>query len=277
MSRPVALTIAGSDPSGGAGIQADLKTFVAFGVHGTSVLTALTVQSTLAVKQIVAVAPELVVAQLDAVLEDLPVAAAKTGMLASVAVVEAVAAALDRRRAATGELRLVVDPVMRATSGDSLLEPAALESLKRALLPLAFLVTPNLAEASALSGRAVDCPAAMRDAAKAIAALGARAVLVKGGHLEGAALDVLFDGRDIHELEAPRLPGGAVRGTGCTLSAAITAGLARGDSLDAAVRRAKGFVRQAIAGAEVIGRGAALLDPLVRSGPAAHFTELEER
>jgi len=277
VSRPVALTIAASDPSGGAGIQADLKTFVAFGVHGTSVLTALTVQSTLAVEQIVVVAPELVVAQLDAVLDDIPVAAAKTGMLASAAVIEAVAAALDRRRAVTGELRLVVDPVMRATSGDRLLESGALEILKRALLPLAFLVTPNLAEASALSGREVDCPATMRDAAKAIAALGARAVLVKGGHLEGAALDVLFDGRDIHELEAPRLPAGAVRGTGCTLSAAITAGLARGDSLDAAVGRAKRFVHQAIAGAEVIGRGAALLDPLVRSGQAAHFTELEER
>jgi hydroxymethylpyrimidine/phosphomethylpyrimidine kinase len=277
VSRPVALTIAGSDPSGGAGIQADLKTFAVFRVHGASVLAALTAQSTLAVKQIVTLAPEFVVAQLEAVLEDLPVRAAKTGMLASAAVIEAVAAALLRRRAAGGDLCLVVDPVMNATTGRSLLERGALASLKRALLPLALLVTPNLAEAAALSGRPVDGPGAMRDAAKAIGDLGARAVLVKGGHLEGAALDVLFDGRDFHDLEAPRLPGGPVRGTGCTLSAAITAGLARGESLDRAVRVAKQFVHVAIAHAEALGQGAGMIDPLAQFERSAHSTELDGR
>ena len=261
MSPPVALTIAGSDPSGGAGIQADLKTFAAFGVYGASVIAALTAQSTTVVRAAVSVDPTLVAAQLDAVLDDLQVGAAKTGMLATAAVVEAVA----ERLAARPVPHLVVDPVMVATSGGRLLEPAALAALRTRLLPLASLVTPNLAEAEALTGRAVSSPSEMRDAARALLDLGARAALVKGGHLPGDALDVLADASGVRDLVAPRVAVPApLHGAGCTLSAAVAAGLTLGWGLDAAVTAAKDYVTCAIATAPAVGHGARPLNHAVR-------------
>ena len=254
--RPVALTIAGSDPSGGAGIQADVVTFARCGVHGASVVAALTVQDTRGVRAVMGVPPELVAQQLAAVRDDLDVRAAKTGMLLGAAVVEIVADALRARPVPA----LVVDPVLRATSGDALLDPAALDVLRTRLLPLATLVTPNLDEAEALTCRRVDRPEAMRDAARALVdELGAGAALVKGGHLAGPALDVLYDGRALHDLSAARVAGGTVRGTGCALSAAVTAGLALGHDLRTAVDDAKRWVTTAIAAAEPLGHGARLL------------------
>lgn len=254
--RPVALTIAGSDPSGGAGIQADVVTFARFAVHGASVVTALTAQDTCGVRTVMGVPPELVAQQLAAVRDDLDVRAAKTGMLLGAAVVDVVADALGRRPVPA----LVVDPVLRATSGDALLDADALGVVRTRLLPLATLVTPNLDEAQALTRRRVDGPAAMRDAARMLVdGLGARAALVKGGHLAGPALDVLYDGRAFHELSAARVAGGAIRGTGCALSAAVTAGLALGHDLRPAVDAGKRWVTAAIAAAEPLGRGARLL------------------
>ena len=252
---PVVLTIAGSDPSGGAGIQADVKTFATLGVFGAAVVTALTAQNTRGVLGIETVSPEFVVLQLDAVLDDLDVRAIKTGMLGRVAVVEAVAA-----RLATGPaVPIVVDPVLVATAGQALTESQAIETIRRRLLPLAAVVTPNLPEAEALTGRPVSTPAEMHDAARALIDLGARAALVKGGHLADAALDVLHDGTTAHELAAPRAPG-TFHGTGCALSAAIAVGLARGATLHDAVVQAKRYVTDAIAGSAPRGRGARPLD-----------------
>jgi hydroxymethylpyrimidine/phosphomethylpyrimidine kinase len=248
---PVALTIAGSDPSGGAGIQADLKTFAAFGVYGTSVVTALTAQNTRGVRAIAEVEPDFVAQQLDAVLDDLDVGAAKTGMLLRAGVIEAIA-----ERLAARPLRdLVVDPVMAATSGDALLDAGAIACLRTRLVPLATLVTPNLHEAEVLTARRVASPEDMRAAARALVELGARAALVKGGHLVGDALDVLYDGRRFHDFSAPRIERKATHGTGCTLSAAITAGLARGWNLSVAVATAKDWVTRAIASAPPHGEG----------------------
>jgi len=242
ITGPVALTIAGSDPSGGAGIQADLRTFAAFGVHGASVVTALTAQDTRRVRAIAEVTPAFVAQQLDAVLDDFEVRAAKTGMLHRAPVIDVVVARLHTRPLP----HLVVDPVMVATSGDPLLEPEGIAALRERLLPLATLVTPNLHEAEVLTGRAVTTVAEMREAARALVALGARAALVKGGHLAGDAVDVLYDGRGFRELGAPRQEGRRLHGTGCVLSAAITAGLARGSDLAEAVAEAKRFVTLAI-------------------------------
>ncbi|HZP41672.1 MAG TPA: bifunctional hydroxymethylpyrimidine kinase/phosphomethylpyrimidine kinase [Candidatus Binatia bacterium] len=250
---PVALTIAGSDPSGGAGLQADLKTFAALDVWGAAVVAALTAQNTCGVRACADVAPAFVGAQLDAVLDDLPVAAVKTGMLARAAVVDVVAEGLGARRP---RLPLVVDPVLVATSGDALAEPALAARLAERLLPLATVVTPNLAEAEALTGLRATTPAAMRDAARALVDRGARAALVTGGHLAGDPCDVLFDGAAFHDLVAPRIPLAPTHGTGCTLSAAIAAGLARGLDLLAAVAEAKAFVGRALAAATPVGRGA---------------------
>jgi hydroxymethylpyrimidine/phosphomethylpyrimidine kinase len=250
--RTVALTIAGSDSSGGAGIQADLKTFAAFDVHGASVVTALTAQSTQAVRAVAAVAADFVGAQLDAVLDDLDVAAAKTGMLDRVEVVATVADRLRRRPVP----HLVVDPVLVASTGATLLAPAGVDALRTLLLPLATLVTPNLREAETLTGRPVRDVAGMRDAARALVDAGARAALVTGGHLPGDPIDVLHDGRALHELPGVRHPGPSPHGTGCALSAAITARLARGDGLIAAVRTAKAWVADAIAATTPLGRGA---------------------
>jgi hydroxymethylpyrimidine/phosphomethylpyrimidine kinase len=254
--RAVALTIAGSDPSGGAGIQADLKTFAAFGVHGATVVTSVTAQSTTGVRARHDLPAAFVGLQLDAVLDDLPVAAIKTGLLPDASIVDVVASRL--RTCAT--LPLVLDPVLRSTSGDALTTPDALAAIRDRLLPLATLVTPNLDEAGALLGHLVESVAAMREAAAAIRGLGARAVLVKGGHLPERACDVLATAAGIEELDGPHIAVGPVRGTGCTLAAAIAAELARGRALGDAVRVAREYVRRAIAASQPIGRGSRLLD-----------------
>jgi hydroxymethylpyrimidine/phosphomethylpyrimidine kinase len=262
---PVALTIAGSDPSGGAGLQADLKTFAAFEVYGAAAVTCLTAQNTTSVHRVLALPPDFVAAQIDAVLDDLPVAAIKTGMLGDAATLCAVAACLERR----GSAPLVVDPVMVATSGDRLLEDAALDALRTRLVPQADLVTPNLPEAAALAGHAADSSEERREAARAIHALGARAVLIKGGHDEGPAIDLLFDGTTFVELRAERIAGGATHGSGCTLSAAIAAGLARGEAFVAAIEHAKRYVHEAIRRAPALGHGARPLDHRVRARDVA--------
>jgi len=248
-----ALTIAGSDPSGGAGIQADLKTFAAYGVYGMAALTALTAQNTRAVTGIFDVDPEFVARQIDTVGDDLPIHAAKTGMLSSAAIIRAVAEAIARN----GIEALVVDPVMVATSGDRLLAPEAEAVMIEALLPLARVATPNADEAAVLAGFAVDGLEAARDAARAIADLGPRAVLVKGGHWGEAdeARDVLFDGETVHEIALPRLETTSTHGTGCTLSAAIAANLALGRPTRDAVERAKRYVHRAMANAPGLGGG----------------------
>jgi hydroxymethylpyrimidine kinase/phosphomethylpyrimidine kinase len=249
VSSPVALSIAGSDPSAGAGIQADLKTFTTLGVYGAAVVTALTAQSAHGVDAVAAVDATFVTRQLSVVLEALPVAAAKTGMLHRAEVVAAVADLLGARPLPA----LVVDPVMVATSGAVLLERDALSVLRDRLLPLATLLTPNLDEAEALSGRAVRSPAAMAEAARALVDRGARAVLVTGGHLPGDAVDVLYDGQAVHVYRGARVGGPSRHGTGCALSAAITARLAHGDGLHEAIATAKEWVARALAGAG--GRG----------------------
>jgi hydroxymethylpyrimidine/phosphomethylpyrimidine kinase len=255
----VALTIAGSDPSGGAGIQADLKTFQIFGAYGAAVVTSVTVQNTTGVHGRHDLPPALVAAQLAAVLDDLPVAAAKTGLLPDAGIVDAVLDALRGRPARA----LVVDPVLSATSGDALAGPSALAAIRDRLVPAATLVTPNLAEAAALTGRAVRTVGEMRDAALALRARGAAAVLVKGGHLRDRACDVLATADDVYELDAARIDVGPVRGTGCTLSAAIAAELAAGTALLDAVRAARAYVRGALARSHALGRGSRVLDHAV--------------
>jgi hydroxymethylpyrimidine/phosphomethylpyrimidine kinase len=252
----IALSIAGSDPSGGAGLQADLKTFAAYRVYGTAVVTACTVQNTRGVQATHPVSPEIVGAQLAAVLEDLAVGAAKTGLLPDGATVRAVAAVLAGRPA----LPLVVDPVLVSTSGHALAGDSTLAALRHTLLPIAALVTPNLAEAAALTGRPVGTREDMRRAARALVDAGARAALVTGGHLVDSACDVFCDGTHVHDLDAPRITTASSHGTGCTLAAAVTAGLARGEALDAAVVRAKRYVTRALAGARPLGGGLHLLD-----------------
>ncbi|MDH3733702.1 MAG: bifunctional hydroxymethylpyrimidine kinase/phosphomethylpyrimidine kinase [Gemmatimonadota bacterium] len=257
-SRPrVALTIAGSDSGGGAGIQADLKTFEAFGVFGTTAITAVTAQNTVGVECAVALPPELVTAQMEAVTADLHPSAAKTGMLANAQIVHAVAESVERLALAP----LVVDPVMVATSGDRLLEADATDLLTGRLLPLATIVTPNLAEAELMTGRAVRDRAAMAAAARLLVDRGAGAALVKGGHLEGdRVLDLLWDGTEEHIFEATRIPTTSTHGTGCTLSAAITAGLASGRGLVDAVDVAIHYTRRAIEAAPGLGAGRGPLD-----------------
>jgi hydroxymethylpyrimidine/phosphomethylpyrimidine kinase len=260
---PVALTIAGSDSSGGAGIQADLKTFTVLGVDGASVLTALTAQNTRGVAAILAVPPEFVTQQIDAVATDLRIAAVKTGMLNDRATVLAVVEGVRRH----GLHPLVVDPVMVATSGDMLLQPDAVDAVRRELLPLADIVTPNLPEAARLLGQPVATDvAAMETQARALLALGPKAVLLKGGHGGGSeAVDILLirDGEPVR-LVLPRVDTRNTHGTGCTLSAAIVAGLALGESLQDAVAFAKYFVHAALlAGRELkIGGGSGPVDLL---------------
>lgn len=256
-----ALTIAGSDPTGGAGIQQDLRTFGALGVWGLSVVTATTVQDTSAVHRWEASAPGLVEEQIEALARDVRIDAAKTGMLPTAAVVEAVVRAL----AAHPIDSLVVDPVMMATTGAALAGDDAVEALAKLLIPRALLVTPNAEEATRLSGiDVVDAPSQVR-AARAIRALGARAVLVKGGHLPpqgGLVTDVLLigDGEPVSYGGEPVGPE-RVHGTGCVLSAAVTAGLARGEDLAAAVGLGKRTVHAAIAGARALGKGIRVADP----------------
>jgi hydroxymethylpyrimidine/phosphomethylpyrimidine kinase len=250
---PIALTIAGSDSSGGAGIQADLKTFSAFGVYGASVITALTAQNTVDVTAVEPVAASFVVAQMDAVLGDLAVGAVKTGMLANAAIVEAVA-----HRLGDGARRpLVVDPVMVATSGDVLIAPDAVDALKRRLFPLALLITPNLPEAACLlDAREATSEAEVTAQAKALLAFGCGAVLLKGGHgSTKEAVDVLCDATGVERFVRPRVDTRHTHGTGCTLSAAIAALLAQGVGLREAVGRAKAFVWQALYEGRALGVG----------------------
>ena len=262
---PVALTIAGSDSSGGAGIQADLKTFMALGVYGASVITALTAQNTCGVQGVSAVDAAFVVKQMDSVLDDLRVMAVKTGMLGTAAIAQAVASRLK----SVPELALIVDPVMVATSGDLLLAEDAIAVYRGALLPRATLVTPNLPEAARLLGEAEalsveDC---VRQA-KALVALGCKAVLVKGGHAHGAeVVDVLCDGGDIVLFRHPRIATVNTHGTGCTLSAAVAARMAVGVPLRIAVQDAIGFLEQAMRSGpqQVIGSG---------HGPVDHIAGL---
>jgi hydroxymethylpyrimidine/phosphomethylpyrimidine kinase len=248
----IALTIAGSDSGGGAGIQADLKTFHAHGVFGTSVITAITAQNTLGVTGWQAVPLDLIAAQLDAVATDLRPHAVKSGMLPDASVVRTVAEGLRRHALAT----YVLDPVMVATSGDPLVEPDAIAAIRAELLPLAALVTPNLDEATILVGTPVRDVDGMALAARTLVSLGAGAALVKGGHLEGPeAVDVLFDGRDLCLHRHPKIHTRNLHGTGCTLSSAITARLASGDSLRSAVAAALDFVHEAIRTAPGLGGG----------------------
>ncbi len=247
---PVALTIAGSDPSGGAGIQADLKTFHQFGVYGTSVITLLTVQNTQSVKAVEVLAADLVVAQLDAVLEDIPPRAAKTGALGNEAVITVIA-----DRASRFSFPMVVDPVMISKHGLPLMTEGARKAVIEKLVPHAFLVTPNLHEAGVLAGMPVTDLCDMEEAARRIAARGARAVLVKGGHLAGEAVDVLFEGGAISRFSSPRIETRNTHGTGCTYSAAITAGLALGQPLATAIGNAKRYITLAIQSSPGLGRG----------------------
>jgi hydroxymethylpyrimidine/phosphomethylpyrimidine kinase len=262
MTIPVALTIAGSDSSGGAGIQADLKTFAALGVYGASVITALTAQNTKGVAGIHPVPADFVTAQIDAVFGDLDVKAVKIGMVAQLPTIEAIAAALERWKTK----HVVLDPVMVATSGDRLLAADAIEALRRQLIPRADLVTPNLPEAAAL----LDEPVAVSQAAiesqgQRLISMGCRAVLIKGGHGEGAeSVDYLFNQNGVVALTAPRIATQNTHGTGCSLSSAIAAYLAKGLELEAAVRDAKQWVSAAIAAADRLGVGHG-------HGPIHHF------
>jgi hydroxymethylpyrimidine/phosphomethylpyrimidine kinase len=255
---PTALTIAGSDSSGGAGIQADLKTFAAHGVFGMSAITAVTAQNTLGVTGVVALPADFVSAQIDAVASDIPPDAVKIGMLANAAIVEAVASAVARHQFP----HVVLDTVMVAKSRASLLDADAVAALRDRLLPWAEVVTPNVPEAEALTGLTLTTAADLHRAAKCLVDMGARAALVKGGHLEGPAVDVLWDGRRSVELVADRIVSPHTHGTGCTLSSAIAARLALGDTLETACRAAKIYVTRAIAQAPGLGRG---------HGPLQHF------
>lgn len=246
----VALTIAGSDPSGGAGIQADLKTFHQFGVYGEAVITLLAVQNTRRAGRVKVLSADLVVEQLEAVLEDIPPDAAKTGALGSAVVVSAVA-----RKMGSFRNPLVVDPVLVGKQGQPLLDQSALRALREELVPRAALITPNVPEAEALSGFAVRSPDDLRRAAERIRAFGAGAVLLKAGHREGPATDLLLTAEGWSEFPAPRLESHHTHGTGCTFSAAITAGLASGLALPEAVAKAKRFIQAAIASAPGLGRG----------------------
>ena len=255
MHVATALTIAGSDSGGGAGIQADLKTFSAFGVFGMSAITAVTAQNSIGVTGVFNLPPEFVARQIDAVLSDFGADAVKLGMLSTADIAATVAARL-RAHAAR---HVVLDPVMIAKSGDALLEPDARAALVREVLPLADVVTPNLHEAAALAGVPVESEADMEEAARRIHALGPRAVLVKGGHLKDSATDLLWDGRTLTRFPGARLESTSTHGTGCTLSAAIAAGLARGLALQAAVTNAKAYVTAAIREGFQPGRGVGVL------------------
>ena len=261
-SIPRALTIAGSDSGAGAGIQADLKTFAALRVYGLSALTAITAQNTQGVHAVQNLPPELIRAQIDAVLEDIGADVAKTGMLSTPAIIEEVARCVSR-----WNLRLVVDPVMMAKSGDPLLQPEAVTTLSTALLPLAEVITPNLYEAEVLTGQRIETLDDMRAAAQVIYALGPRHVVVKGGHRVADPVDVYFDGERFVELRGDRILTRHTHGTGCTFSAAIAAFIARGLPVDAAVAGAKNYITEAIRHAPGLGSG---------HGTVEHFWQWEQ-
>ena len=256
-SVPRVLIVAGSDSGGGAGIQADLKTVTALGGWGMTAITALTAQNTLGVAGILPVEPSFVAAQMQACASDIGADAVKTGMLVSTPIIEAVAAALrdiDCRA-------IVVDPVMLATSGAPLLQPEAIDTLRRSLFPLAAVITPNLLEAARLLGRTIERVSEMREAARSLADLGPQAVLVKGGHLKGAAIDVLFDGSNLHEIPGERIESRNTHGTGCILASAIATRLAAGDRVIDATIVAKRFVTRAIRSWLTLGSGTGPANP----------------
>jgi hydroxymethylpyrimidine/phosphomethylpyrimidine kinase len=260
MRPPVALTIAGSDSGGGAGIQADLKTFAALGVHGTSAVTAVTAQNTLGVKDYVELPLDIIRAQIDEVVSDLAPAAVKTGMLSSPEIIEVAATAIEE----LGLDNIVIDPVMVAKGGARLLRPEAVTTLVERLIPLAGVITPNLPEAEVLLGRPIRSREERETAARDLVALGCDAVVVKGGHAEGLAADVFFDGRRLVWLESDRVSTENTHGSGCTFSAAIAAGLARGMDTLEAVEEAKVFITGAIESALEVGRGHGPVNPMWR-------------
>jgi hydroxymethylpyrimidine/phosphomethylpyrimidine kinase len=258
MKLPVALTIAGSDSGGGAGIQADLKTFAALGVHGASAITAITAQNTVGVTDIFELPIEIVVAQIEAVVSDLGVDAAKTGMLSSSKIIEAVASAIETRHIHN----LVVDPVMVAKGGAKLLRDEAIDALRTRLLPLAAIVTPNLPESEVILGRRIRTIDERREAARSLVALGPRAAVVKGGHADGDVTDVYWDGAQMVELPGKRIATANTHGSGCVFSAAIAAGLAKGLEPLAAVEQAKQFIGRAIEQSLDIGHGHGPVNPM---------------
>jgi len=268
---PVALTIAGSDSGGGAGLQADLRTFTVCGVHGCVAVTAVTVQNSLGVGGYVEVPPSTVADQIRAVTTDIGVAAAKTGMLSSVAIIAAVAEVCDEVGIGHS-VPLVVDPVSASMHGDPLLAPDALSALRSVLLPRATLVTPNLDEVRLLVGLDVRCRAEQHEAARALHAAGPRWVLIKGGHLpagadDGLCLDLLYDGTDFTEFTGPRLATQHTHGSGDSLAAAITAALAHGSPMPEAVGYGKRYIKQAIAHAYPLGAGIGPVSPFWRIRP----------
>lgn len=258
---PVALTIAGSDSGGGAGVQADLKTFTAFGVYGASVLTALTAQNTVGVQAIHTIPLDFIAQQIDSVCSDFPVAATKVGMLATAEVIETVA-----KKSAEYKLpHLVLDPVMVAKSGDRLLAPGARNALVKLLFPLSEIITPNVEEArDLLGGAAISNVEEMIEATRKLHGLGAPCVLLKGGHLTDGAVDVLFDGKETTLHEGNRVDTPHTHGTGCTLSSAIASGLALGRSVKEAVAEAKGYIQGAIERSLSLGKGRGPLDHMYR-------------
>jgi hydroxymethylpyrimidine/phosphomethylpyrimidine kinase len=258
MTIPRVLIIAGSDSGGGAGIQADLKTVSALGAFGMTAITALTAQNTTGVFGILEVEPEFVVKQIEACLSDIGCDAIKTGMLANTAIIEAVAATISSYKSA----RLVVDPVMIATGGAPLLKSEAIAALKAKLLPLATVVTPNLHEAEALTGREVKTFAQMKEGARAIRDLGPASVVVKGGHLKDVAVDLLYDGREFTEFHAERINTEDTHGTGCVFASAIAANLAHKKTVMESVTAAKGFITAAIRSGLRIGRGHGPVNPM---------------
>ena len=256
-----AWTIAGSDSGGGAGIQADLKTFAALGVYGTSALTAITAQNTLGVTGVQELTPDMVGAQIDAVISDIGTDAVKTGMLSNSRIIQVVADKVAEHSLSN----LVVDPVMVAKGGDPLLQEEAVDALRTLLVPLALVVTPNLPEASVLVGYQVETLEQARQAARDIVAMGSRSVVVKGGHLHGDAVDVFYDGSDFREFSSPRIETTSTHGTGCTFASAIAAGLAKGMAVEEAVSQAKEYVTEAIRKSFPVGSG---------HGPLNHFHAL---
>ena len=255
---PVAMTIAGSDSGGGAGIQADLKTFSALGVFGTSTLTAITAQNTVGVTAVHEIPTDVIAAQIDAVVTDIGADAVKTGMLSSPEIVATVADAVRRH----GISNLVVDPVMVAKSGDRLLRAEAIATICNELIPLAKVVTPNIPEAEDLTGRSIESDDDARQAAQAIIDMGAKSVVIKGGHRDGPPTDILYDGAEFIEFTAERIPSTSTHGTGCTFASAVAAGLAHDLDTPTAVKQAKEYVTAAISAAYPIGQG---------HGPLHHF------
>ena len=258
------LTIAGSDTCGGAGIQADLKTFSALGTYGMSVITAVTVQNTQGVFGCQDIAPEIVKGQIDAIFQDIPVAAVKIGMVSQIATIHAIADKLEEYQPE----RVVIDPVMVSKSGFDLMQPEAKDALISRLIPLAYVLTPNLPEAEVITGKKIKDLAAMEQAAKEIFSMGAKHVLIKGGHLEEDATDLLYDGKQVLQLHSDRIETKNTHGTGCTLSSAIAANLAKGMTVEEAVKEAKRYITVAIAHSLSIGHGV---------GPTHHFYELYQK